>query len=177
MFLQMTGITEQYITFSDDVDGVEYLGQMELTEFWVLNVSSRVIRIDKELKASTYSKFELKIVFRRLSVYHLLNIYLRTLLLVFTACITLFFDVSNFSDRIMVSLTVILVATTLITTFQASLPPTAYYKLIDGWLLFTLSIIIVIMIQHTTLAYMVKYEDTGGRKTKKSTLKVSQLNI
>ena len=129
------------------------------------------------MKASTYSKFELKIVFRRLSVYHLLNIYLRTLLLVFTACITLFFDVSNFSDRIMVSLTVILVATTLITTFQASLPPTAYYKLIDGWLLFTLSIIIVIMIQHTTLAYMVKYEDTGGRKTKKSTLKVSQLNI
>ena len=38
------------------------------------------------------------------------------------------------------------------------MPPTAYYKLIDYWMLFTLNIIIVIMIQHTVLVYRLKLE-------------------
>ena len=89
----------------------------------------------------------------------MLNIYLQTILLNITAFLTLFFDVTNFSDRIMVALTVMLVVATIMSTIQANLPPTAYYKLIDIWLLFTLNIIIILMIGHTILAWRMKKEE------------------
>jgi len=76
-----------------------------------------------------------------------------------TAFLTLFFDVTNFSDRIMVALTVMLVVATIMTSIQSNLPPTPYYKLIDNWLLFTLNIIVVLMIGHTILAWRMRKEE------------------
>ena len=82
-----------------------------------------------------------------------------------TVLFTLFFDVTNFSDRIMVSLTVMLVVVTLQTQIQATLPPTtAYYKLIDYWLVSSLVIIILIMLVHTILAYRLKVEGDNIEK-------------
>ena len=64
----------------------------------------------------------------------------------------------------MVSLTVMLVVVTLQTQIQATLPPTAYYKLIDYWLVSSLVIIILIMLVHTILAYRLKVEGDNIEK-------------
>ena len=170
MVFRLRGVTEKYMYFVKDYNAVTYQGSEALTEFIVQNFSSEVYRKHEE---GPYSKFVITILFTRRSIYHILNIYLQTSLLILTVCFTLFFDVTNFSDRIMVSLTVMLVVVTLQSQIQATLPPTAYYKLIDYWLLFTLIIIIVIMALHTTLAFRLKVEGhdiemSEGRRPKTS---------
>ena len=52
---------------------------------------------------------------------------------------SLYFHVTNFSDRVMVALTVMLVMASLQSSIQDSLPKTAYFKFIDWWILFVLN--------------------------------------
>ena len=159
MIFELTGITSKYMSFVQDGEGVNYLGEKSLTEFHVREIKPSVVEIDDELKASTYSTFKVTVLFERRSEFHLLNIYLQTIVLNVTAFLTLFFDVTNFSDRIMVALTVMLVVATIMTSIQSNLPPTAYYKLIDVWLIFTLNIIVILMIGHTILAWRMRKEE------------------
>ena len=72
-------------------------------------------------------------------VYHILNIFFQSLALVFTGYMSLFFNVYNFSDRVMVALTVLLVMVSLQSSIQDALPKTAYIKIIDWWILFSLN--------------------------------------
>ena len=58
-----------------------------------------------------------------------------------------------------------LVVVTLQTQIQATPPPTAYYKLIDYWLVSSLIIIILIMLVHTVLAYRLKVEGDNIERT------------
>ena len=51
------------------------------------------------------------------------------------------------------------VVATITSSIQSTFPPTAYYKLIDIWLLFTLNIIIMVMMGHTILAWRMKKEE------------------
>ena len=48
---------------------------------------------------------------------------------------SMFFHVNNFSDRVMVALTVMLVMASLQSSIQDSLPKTAYFKFVDYWIL------------------------------------------
>ena len=153
MVFRLRGVTERYMSFFEDYNAITYDGKKALTEFNIRNISSTVPN-----DPGFYSQFVITILFERRSIYHILNIYLQTSLLNLTVTFTLFFEVTNFSDRIMVTLTVMLVMVTLQSTVQATLPPTAYYKLIDYWLLSSLIIIIVIMLMHTILAYHLKVE-------------------
>ena len=86
-----------------------------------------------------FSTASVELVFQRRVVYHLLNIFLQSLFLVLTGYMSLFFDVHNFSDRVMVALTVMLVMASLQSSVQDSLPKTAYFKFIDWWILFSLN--------------------------------------
>ena len=52
--------------------------------------------------------------------------------------VTLFIDESHFESNIMVSLTGMLVMYTLYQSISLTLPPTAYFKLLDYWLIFSL---------------------------------------
>ncbi|CAB4061993.1 unnamed protein product [Lepeophtheirus salmonis] len=65
---------------------------------------------------------------------------------------------SSIQDRIMVTLTVMLVVATLTSTIQAGLPKTAYYKLIDYWLMFCFNILVVLMFYHTYIHHYVRQE-------------------
>lgn len=78
-------------------------------------------------------------IFHRRVIYHLLNIFLQSILLVLTGYMSMFFHVNNFSDRVMVALTVMLVMASLQSAVQDSLPKTAYFKFIDWWLLVALN--------------------------------------
>ena len=61
---------------------------------------------------------------------------------------TLFIDDSNFDTNVMVSLTTLLVMYTLFQSISDTLPKTAYLKLIDMWLLFSLILPFIIFITH-----------------------------
>ena len=65
------------------------------------------------------SRAVVKIVFRRRIIYHLTNTFLQTLLLSLIGFMSLFFAVDNFTDRIMVTLTTMLVVATVITMIQS----------------------------------------------------------
>ena len=65
---------------------------------------------------------------------HIFNIYIPTLCLVIIAGFTLFIDYSHFDATIMVALTTMLVIYTLHQSISATLPATAYLKMIDVWL-------------------------------------------
>ncbi len=58
------------------------------------------------------SMAEIKIVFRRRVEYHLYNTIAQTLILVFVGYMSYYFDLDDFTDRIMVALTTMLVIAT-----------------------------------------------------------------
>ena len=89
--------------------------------------------------SNNYSTASVNLYFKRRVVYHLLNIFLQSFLLVITGYMSLFFQVNNFSDRVMVALTVMLVMASLQSSIQDSLPKTAYFKFIDWWILVSLN--------------------------------------
>ncbi len=59
-----------------------------------------------------------KIVFRRRMEYHVTSIFLQTFVLTCVGFMSLFFHVGNFTDRIMVTLTTLLVVATLTSSIQ-----------------------------------------------------------
>ncbi len=60
-----------------------------------------------------------KIVFRRRMEYHVLSTFIQTAILVITGYITFFFDIDDFTNRVMVVLTALLVVATIISSVQA----------------------------------------------------------
>ncbi|XP_037803077.1 ligand-gated ion channel 50-like [Penaeus monodon] len=67
--------------------------------------------------------------------YYIGNIFLPSLLFVIICYTTLYFDLADFEDRIMVSLTSLLVLSTFFNQVSQTIPRTAYLKLIDVWFL------------------------------------------
>ena len=65
-----------------------------------------------------YSTLTVRIPFKRLMEYHVTNTFLQTLILVSVGFLSFFFRVDNFTDRIMVTLTVMLVVATIMSTIQ-----------------------------------------------------------
>ena len=61
----------------------------------------------------------LKIVFRRRIEYHLTNTFMQTEVLTLVGFMSFFFSIDNFTDRMMVSLTTLLVVATVTTTIQS----------------------------------------------------------
>ena len=60
-----------------------------------------------------------KIVFRRRMEFHVTNTFLQNFVLIGVGYMSLFFDVDNFTDRIMVTLTTMLVVATITASIQA----------------------------------------------------------
>ena len=75
-----------------------------------------------------------KIILCRKLSYHIVNIYIPTLVLMIIAGFTLFIDFSHFEVSIMIALTSMLVTYTLYQSISTHLPPTSYMKMIDIWL-------------------------------------------
>ena len=89
-----------------------------------------------EYDNDTLSKIaaEVEITLCRKLSYHVVNIYIPTLVLNMIAGLTLFIDVSHFEVNIMITLTSMLVTYTLYQSISSYLPPTSHMKMIDIWL-------------------------------------------
>ena len=75
---------------------------------------------------------------KRIPFYHILCTYLPTCCILSLAIATLYFDESRFATTIKISLTVMLVLYTLFQSISSNMPPTAYVKFLDIWLIFCL---------------------------------------
>ncbi|TRY67315.1 hypothetical protein TCAL_11764 [Tigriopus californicus] len=142
------GLPEQYVKLELDHKGVEFVGTRSLVEY-------DIQMEDIELKTiENKSAVAVRVIFRRRMEFHVTNTFLQTFILIGIGYMSLHFDVDNFSDRIMVTLTTMLVIATITASIQESLPKTSYYKLIDWWLLFSMNALVFTMAFHTGIAHL-----------------------
>ena len=119
---------------------LNYDGNVYLIQFEVVNYSIA--------KISNGTGVIAEIQLRRMYTFHLASTYFPTTCLMIIVEMTLFIDDSNFDTNVMVSLTTLLVMYTLFQSISDTLPKTAYIKLIDMWLLFSLILPFIIFIAH-----------------------------
>ena len=70
-------------------------------------------KLDITASPSNHSMAVVKVVFRRQSGYHIITTFAQTTVVVLVAFITFFFNIRDFSDRIMVNLILLLILSTL----------------------------------------------------------------
>jgi hypothetical protein len=70
------------------------------------------------LTRNNVSQSRVKIIFRRRMEYHLSGTFLQTIILILIGYLSLLFDIDNFTDRIMVVLTTMLVVATIVTSMS-----------------------------------------------------------
>ena len=87
---------------------------------------------------------------KRIPFYHVLCTYLPSCCILLLAIATLYYDESLFATTIKISLTVMLVLYTLFQSISSNMPPTAYIKLLDIWLIFCLVITFIICVFEVT---------------------------
>ena len=121
---------------------------------------------------------ELEIVMKRRIVNELLTTYLPTVFILCIVYATNFFKPFFFEAVVTVNLTSQLVLTTLFISVSNSLPPTAYVKMIDVWLIFSQLIPFVSVLLHT---FMDNMRQEGERKVnnhgKVRTIKSNTINV
>jgi hypothetical protein len=123
-----------------------FLANKELVEYEIQMVALQTTSVNNISRAMA------RVVFRRRMEFHVTNTFLQTFTLICVGYLSLFFAVDNFTDRIMVTLTTMLVVATVMSSISSSLPKTFYYKLIDWWLNFSLTMLVITMAFHTFLA-------------------------
>ena len=99
------------------------------------NISCLVTKI--VIQGDPSKGIELKIVMNRRIINEVLTTYLPTVFILIIVYSTNFFKPSFFEAVVTVNLTSQLVLTTLFISVSKSLPPTAYVKMIDVWLIFS----------------------------------------
>ncbi|XP_059081195.1 uncharacterized protein LOC131879020 [Tigriopus californicus] len=119
---------------------------INLTEYDIIRYN-----IEESISNANFSRAIANVTLRRKMAYHVFNTFFQTLLLIFVGYLSFFFKVDNFSDRIMVTLTTMLVVATIMVAIQSDLPKTSYYKMIDYWLIFCLIILIITFAIHTAI--------------------------
>ncbi|ROT70079.1 putative leucine zipper transcription factor-like protein 1 isoform X2 [Penaeus vannamei] len=102
-----------------------YLGPEKLPEYKVRRVTLR--------KLEESDGQELTVVFTNLFLYYLANSYLPSFLLVVISYSTFYFRLEDFNERIMVSITAMLVLVALFQQTSSTILKTTYLKLIDVW--------------------------------------------
>ena len=101
---------------------------------------------------------------KRIPFYHILCTYLPTVCILLMAIATLYVDESHFESTIMVALTAMLVLYTLFQSISNTMPPTAYVKFLDMWLIFCLIMPFLIFIIEVTWELIKENEKNSIKK-------------
>lgn len=89
--------------------------------------------------------------FGHLNGFYAISIFMPTLLLVIVSYGSFYFEEDDFTDRIMVSLTSLLVLATFISTASSSMARVSYFTFLDVWLSFCIVLVFCICMLHTFL--------------------------
>merc|ERR1712223_1083411 len=157
------GINKDYIKLLIDQtyggEGAEYTGEKDLLEYTVGDVTIDNLSNDT---SSDYGQVEVKIVFRRKWFYHLITIFIQSVLLLGLAYMTFYFRINNFQDRVMISITCMLIISTLQSSIDKMVPKTSYLKMVDIFLIYSFNIVIVIMGVHTYMDMTIHRDGVTG---------------
>nr|XP_040574129.1 gamma-aminobutyric acid receptor subunit rho-2-like [Lepeophtheirus salmonis] len=119
-----------------------------------------------EMVGSEGEKFVAYIVFKRLFTNIFTTTYIPTLCLQIVALITLFISEDRFDTTVNVTLTATLVMYTLYQSVSSSLPSTAYNKMIDYWLIFSLIMPFVVFVLEVLIELLNQSLESGPSKLK-----------
>ena len=154
MTFEIQGGTKDYLQLEadayDNFTGVDYLGDKLLLEYTVGDMLLKVIN-DSEAK---HAKMKVSLTFTRRWFYHGVNVFLQSVLLLIVSYMTFYYRVDNFQDRVMVSITTMIVIANVqsATNTMPMVPKTSYLKMIDYFLTYSFNIIVVVMIYHTYIS-------------------------
>ncbi|XP_023332214.1 glutamate-gated chloride channel alpha [Eurytemora carolleeae] len=112
------------------------------------------------------------LVLKRRIINEMMTTYLPTVLILIIVYSTNFFKHFFFEAVVTVNLTALLVLTTLFISVSGSLPPTAYVKLVDVWLIFAQSIPFFEVLLHTFIDNM-RTEDSESREINHHGVKIT----
>jgi len=170
MVFDMTGGTKEYLRMAVDENGVEYLGEEYLLEYRVGGMLLKEIN-DSSAK---YSSMKVSLILTRRWFYHGISVFLQSILLLIVAYMTFYYRVDNFQDRVMVSITCMLVIANVQSSINEMVPKTSYLKMIDYFLIYSFNIIIVVMAYHTYQAAHVA-EDFSPNENDKAMERLKKL--
>ena len=114
MILESVGNANNSVQLIPDIKPVNYMGERHLIEYEVVKEEMIICTIE----GVNISYAQIDIMFKRKFEYHISNTFLSTMLLIIISFMTFFFEVDNFTDKIMVVLTTMLVIATLQSTTQ-----------------------------------------------------------
>ncbi|RXG56410.1 hypothetical protein Avbf_12819 [Armadillidium vulgare] len=98
--------------------------------------------------------------FDSLSSFYITNTYVPTLILLIIGYLPFYFFIEDFNERIVVSITSLLVEATFFSQLSNTVPKSAYMKLIDIWCLFCIVIIFCVSLLLTWINYLRKKKQT-----------------
>jgi hypothetical protein len=124
---------------------VIYVGPENAKEFQI----GKVLAFTGIIKRNTYFNFTIEL--ERMYTDQLIENFFPTILLWMLAYFTIFIKLDNFNERIMVSVTVLLVLAALLTPIKGKIPTTSYFKYIDLWFLWYTTYIFSITLFHILL--------------------------
>ena len=130
-------LTPDQVKMQGDTVLVQYIVQSwELQKYEGGSVQSYFTTLHFLLTDDTVEQIKLVLILKRRIINELLTTYLPTVLILSIVYATNFFKPFFFESIISTNLTSLLVLTTLFISVSQSLPPTAYVKMIDIWLIF-----------------------------------------
>ncbi|KAK7084904.1 hypothetical protein SK128_006794 [Halocaridina rubra] len=133
-------------------NGIQFLGERYLLQYYLREESIY------EDSANGYSCVIVQLVFANLTMYYLTSTYVPTFIVLIIGYLSFFFTLDDFSNRIMVALTALLVEAAFFTQVtegttygvilhtSESVPQTAYLKMVDIWFVFCIVSLFLIMV-------------------------------
>ena len=112
MIFKVLENTDNYVALMADEQGVELLGNKDMVEYVVKKAALQIKSVNN------ISQAHVKFVFQRRIEYHITGTITQTFILVIVGYLSLFFELENFTDRIMVVLTTMLVIATITSSVQ-----------------------------------------------------------
>ena len=116
-------------------------------EFYINNITQNIIKFG--------TKFTISFSLESLFEYHIINSYAPSCMICIIAYGTLFIPIVDFNERIMVSLTTLLVLSALFIQVSDSSVRTSYFKSLDLWFLAVQIYCFIIVITHIVIRYCV----------------------
>lgn len=129
---------------------VNYTGNHDLREYKLLRITYN----------HDDSKILLLLHLKSLYDYHLMNSFLPSAMVFMISLTTLFFPVSDFNERIMVSLTVMVVLAALFTQASSASVKTPYFKLLDVWYTALVALCFFVVVVNAVIHSIISRTDT-----------------
>lgn len=153
MIFQVKRNTDAYVALLKYGEGINYDRNDRLSEYDI----GRIV-VNKLSTREPYSGLEVVIQMKHLYASQILTIFIPSTIINLITYTTFFFKWYDFTNRVMVSLTSLLVLMTLFSQVSDTLPKTSYFKLVDIWFFVSILYTFAIILIHTIVESFHKYD-------------------